>query len=403
MLITTHYIEEAKQADQVAFIYRGICLEQNTPEKLLIKYNCQTLEEVSFRACCNHDVITSSKPNFTTPIINDTKKLFDLKTNHLKMSMSHMIALMWKLSTQIKSNVLFLIMFVAFPIIPMVLLPYCYGPPKNIPIGVIDNDLTNFTRSFVNSYNQERINVRLYDDVDQGISSVERGKNFYFAEIPEGLTDKLKRIQQGHLDDLFDDDMDDENVTLAPIDGMGSFAFFSNRRSGNDSIKLYLDITNVIPTYYAIFETFMAFRKASRSNQETFSSSKMRSTMSNLFAIKVEEPIYGSFDVEQKDSNVCGQLILMIFSHALMFSAFMLNSERGTGVKYRDRVTGITKLEVITAVTLFDAFCCMFTTTALLISVHFFYENLLSRYVERKQGFEGYTIPIDPKRELDIP
>ena len=199
MLITTHYIEEAKQADQVAFIYRGICLEQNTPEKLLIKYNCQTLEEVSFRACCNHDVITSSKPNFTTPIINDTKKLFDLKSNHLKMSMSHMIALMWKLSTQIKSNVLFLIMFVAFPIIPMVLLPYCYGPPKNIPIGVIDNDLTNFTRSFVNSYNQERINVRLYDEVDEGISSVERGKNFYFAEIPEGLTDKLKRIQQGSL------------------------------------------------------------------------------------------------------------------------------------------------------------------------------------------------------------
>ena len=55
-MITTHYIEEAKQAHQVAFIHDGICLEQGAPQILLDKYQCCTLEEVSYQACLNYDM-----------------------------------------------------------------------------------------------------------------------------------------------------------------------------------------------------------------------------------------------------------------------------------------------------------------------------------------------------------
>ncbi|XP_075229152.1 ABC transporter G family member 23-like isoform X2 [Lycorma delicatula] len=45
IIITTHYIEEAKQAHYVGLMRRGKLIEQGPPTSLMEKYNCSTLEE----------------------------------------------------------------------------------------------------------------------------------------------------------------------------------------------------------------------------------------------------------------------------------------------------------------------------------------------------------------------
>lgn len=53
IIITTHYIEEARQADFLGFMRKGRIIEENKPEALMTKYNHNILEEVFYSICCN--------------------------------------------------------------------------------------------------------------------------------------------------------------------------------------------------------------------------------------------------------------------------------------------------------------------------------------------------------------
>ena len=178
VLITTHYIEEAKEANQVAFIYRGLCLEQNSPQNLLKKYNCSTLEEVSYRAVFGRRQSVMSKEPSNKPFLD-----FDI--NNLKMSKTHLKALFWKLATQMKTNLLIIALVVIISVSTITLPSIAFGPPKNIPIAVIDADTTNLSRSFVDTLDPDIFRVNFSERVDTGIESVVKAKNKMFAEIPE--------------------------------------------------------------------------------------------------------------------------------------------------------------------------------------------------------------------------
>ncbi|XP_054158297.1 ABC transporter G family member 20-like [Oppia nitens] len=51
VIITTHYTEEARRADSVAFIYNGNCLANQSPNKLIDTYRCSTLDDVYYKLC----------------------------------------------------------------------------------------------------------------------------------------------------------------------------------------------------------------------------------------------------------------------------------------------------------------------------------------------------------------
>jgi ABC-type multidrug transport system ATPase subunit len=53
IIITTHYIEEARQADFLGFMRKGKIIEENRPETLMTKYNHNILEDVFYSICCN--------------------------------------------------------------------------------------------------------------------------------------------------------------------------------------------------------------------------------------------------------------------------------------------------------------------------------------------------------------
>lgn len=70
VIITTHYIEEAKEAHCVGFIESGTILAQSTPSKLQQEYECSTLEEVFLKLCIHR---YSHKTNVDKPKV---RKLF---------------------------------------------------------------------------------------------------------------------------------------------------------------------------------------------------------------------------------------------------------------------------------------------------------------------------------------
>ena len=53
IILTTHYIEEARNASCLGFMRRGKIIEENTPEFLMKKYKHNILEEVFLSICTN--------------------------------------------------------------------------------------------------------------------------------------------------------------------------------------------------------------------------------------------------------------------------------------------------------------------------------------------------------------
>ncbi|XP_032783716.2 ABC transporter G family member 20 [Daphnia magna] len=55
VIVTTHYIEEARQAHTIGMMRSGRLLVEDSPENLLINFNCPTLEKVFFQLCIKDD------------------------------------------------------------------------------------------------------------------------------------------------------------------------------------------------------------------------------------------------------------------------------------------------------------------------------------------------------------
>lgn len=57
IIITTHYIEEARRAHTVGMMRSGVILSEDAPENLMKCYGCSSLEDVFLKLC----IIDTSK------------------------------------------------------------------------------------------------------------------------------------------------------------------------------------------------------------------------------------------------------------------------------------------------------------------------------------------------------
>ena len=291
------------------------------------------------------------------------------------MSKTHLKALFWKLATQMKGIPFLIALVVMFSVSTLQFSTLAYSPPKNLPIVLLDTDNTNLSRSFIESLNRNVFRVSLSERLDTGIESVMKVKNMMFAEIPEGFTDKIKRLDNGQFDDQ--DDFEETDNQMTKYGNLSASDWLSpllNTYSRNDSIKLYLDTSSVVPTYYSVIYTFIAFQKALDKNQDMFPN---LTKQNNLFGIKLEDPVHGSFDVQFNESLVCGQLVFLTLFFSLVFTGLILSIERASGVKHRDTVTGITKMESITTVFIFGVAFTIISTVSLVVSLLIMFNDSL--------------------------
>jgi ABC-type multidrug transport system ATPase subunit len=62
ILITTHYIEEARQANVVSFMRNGKLLAEDSPSNLLEIYRLETLEQVFLKLCRRDEKVITTNP-----------------------------------------------------------------------------------------------------------------------------------------------------------------------------------------------------------------------------------------------------------------------------------------------------------------------------------------------------
>lgn len=66
IIITTHYIDEAKQADRCGLMRNGILLAEDTPRNIISKHEVDNLEEAFLRLCTKHGLTEDEIDNDRT-------------------------------------------------------------------------------------------------------------------------------------------------------------------------------------------------------------------------------------------------------------------------------------------------------------------------------------------------
>ncbi|XP_019743728.1 ABC transporter G family member 20 isoform X2 [Hippocampus comes] len=346
VIITTHYIEEARQANVVGLMRNGCLLAEGTPEAVMKLQTSTTLEHAFLQLCETSDQTCvkqssgsqddglgksqsfESGRDESRPILANVAKATEEVVCHTvdwKVRLRHVFPKLRNIAALTIKNLLrmrrmpgSLCFQFLLPVIQMSLICLCVGgDPKGIQVAVVNNDTSPL--AFGHS---------LLSFLDN--SSVER-VSLSHAEAFEGVYDGKYWGVIGFRKDFSSSLMNRmllKNVSKEVID--------------RGSVHVWLDQTNhqiALMLQRKLYEAFQAFVE-----------SKMGS-MADTYAlpIKFEEAIYGSHNTDFTTFVMPAAVLSITFYLALGLTALSFVLEKKEGLLDRCWVAGVSSLETMLA------------------------------------------------------
>lgn len=363
ILITTHYIEEAKDANKIGLIRGGRLLSESSPEQLLNRFQCSSLEEafLTLSQAQENTLITSinkaykSKPENTE---NDVlcrdnrgrpKLIKDEETS--KANVKYKVSRSKKFKALMGKNLLQFIRYYSglgfafiFPILQLTSFFLGIGDnPTGLSIAIVNDEAGNcdYGSNLGNVwYNQEDFTCYfgnlsckfLYSFNDSLI------KKKYYDNLSDAMVGVNNRTHAGVI--YFN-----QNFSKALQTRVINFANAEETDILNSEIKVDLDMIDTSIGIYLqrkLYETFNQFFEDTMKIcgfPQKFASSPVR----------YEDPIYGTKDITYKQFMAPSMILILVFFLATTLSTALIITDRSEGVWDRVLVQGVTTVEILLA------------------------------------------------------
>ncbi|UJR38629.1 hypothetical protein I4U23_031294 [Adineta vaga] len=366
ILITTHYIEEARKANQVGLMRSGRMLAEDDPLNLLTQYNQNTLENVFLHLCFNdQNRIENENLSITTTVSNpinqinsninqtkDIRKSSKVFMDYFVFPHFHKIfALIIKDLTVIKTNIGFLFFQFLIPVLQVSLFCLCIGrDPTNIPMALFNNESLNnyptgnLSVELLNQINSNQIHFKSFNDFNEGINSVKQGHHWGLAEIHLNFTQAVNNKFLGFQTDP---------LTLK-----------------ESSIHLYLDMTN---QQIAFVMQNVIFNGTEMFLKEFLKDHGIDPSIVNPPVI-IENPIYGTLQPKFLNFAAPGMMLSIIFFLAIGLTALIFVIEKKEGLLERSTIAGVTTIEIMFAHIVVKFFIQVIQVILLIIFAHFIFQ-----------------------------
>ena len=335
VLITTHYIEEAKSADNVGFISTGILLRQSNPYYLIQEYNCESLEDVFLLLCQNHykrlregrKVRTQVSEEVRVPPEPEEEILADIKPKRVSnkgIDSQRMGALLTKSYIRLKRNPFVTLMFFFLPLIIITIFKKTVGTsPRHIPMAIhTDQDLdTKFmAQRFLNEFLPDQIRYDIYPTEDEAINSVVKGKSMSALIFPANWSQSL-------------------------LERMPSPFHVSEQVLNNSIVRIYVDHSNAIVAifvrYTYIVDAIIRFlRKLIVDLDPDLNPSSIS------LPIDVSQQVFPGSFLESETYPSAGILVVVIYMMSISLSAMVIIKELKSKLLERIYVSGVKPIEV---------------------------------------------------------
>ncbi|CAG2111247.1 unnamed protein product [Medioppia subpectinata] len=328
VLITTHYIEEARSAGNVAFMSAGTILKQSEPNELMAEYECPTLEDVYYKLCINrrnsqhklHELKpenTSNKEIKPKPVIKPQAKPF--------IDFQRVLALLWKYYTLTMRRPFFLYVYFLLPLIVLTCVRYAIGhTPRHVPIvvhnGEMDAPNSELSRQYIEAIDKEYVQIHEVRDFDDAYKSVVNGTNSLMISLSHNFTAQFETRMLDYL-------------TLDEVE------------LDESKIKLYVDFTNPAITVYVLKFIKYALNTMLEQNTYRFGENSVRF----MHTLDIKEPVYGTYDFSL--ANQFGPGVLLGICHILpmIIAGLQIINDRKNNCLERIKCAGIKPIEIYLA------------------------------------------------------
>ncbi|XP_059488406.1 ABC transporter G family member 23-like [Neocloeon triangulifer] len=367
VIITTHYIEEARQAHAIGLMRGGRLLAEQSPDNMLINFGCDSLEEVFLKlsreqtknqqnsieaASSAHSVPIAGGPMEASvdPVVENKEvspqeeEDFTYKQDespqsswkkNLKLSSANIFkALLWKNFMWFWRNPGIILFVVGLPIIQVVLFCTAVGrDPAGLTLAVVNHDqamgmpcpkdlsgcnLTHMACRYLDHLGEFPVVQELFPDVESAQEAVRKGHAWGALYFTDNYTDAL--VARAALW------KDADNETL-----------------DQSEMRVWLDLSNkhiglMLQRY--LHQSYTSFMKdlltACNENTELVE-----------VPVKFLKPIYGPAVPNFTDFAAPGVMLTIIFFLAVALMSGAMIIERVEGLLERSLVCGITPLEIL--------------------------------------------------------
>uniref|UniRef100_A0A7N8YEN3 ATP-binding cassette, sub-family H, member 1 n=1 Tax=Mastacembelus armatus TaxID=205130 RepID=A0A7N8YEN3_9TELE len=346
VIITTHYIEEARQANVVGLMRNGCLLAEAPPDAVMKQHSSTTLEQAFLQLCEMSDQVGSKRSSpqsgplenspsnengreESRPILGVEPGPADevewkVRARHMLPKCRNIAALMIKTLVRMKRLPGSLCFHFLLPVIQITLICFCIGgDPKGIEVAVVNNETSpaSFSQSLLSFLDNSSVHQVPLSHAD-AFDGVYNGEYWGVIGFGKNFTSYLtKRMIQ-------------RQVSREVIDG--------------GSVHVWLDLTSKMCQSLSWLIVF-AFVE------------KKLGSMSYLVAlpIKFEEPIYGSQNTDFTTFVTPGAVVLLThyssclcsitFYLAVGLTALSFVLERKEGLLDRCWVAGVSSVETMLA------------------------------------------------------
>ncbi|XP_070505528.1 ABC transporter G family member 20-like [Chironomus tepperi] len=397
IIITTHYIEEAKQADRIGLMRNGVLLAEDSPLNVMNSLNVDNLEEAFLRLCLRKGVSDEVEENTEGIIIGANKinnnglemqpkntincnnlkhdkldnhrKKDDEEDSNMRFRWQIIYALIVKNVLQIKRQPASVIYLMLMPVIQLYFLRYSIGGnPKDLKIGIVDDEILNHQEckvpGLINAYKEDYVCE----------------VNLISCRFLEKLTDDVgEKVFYTAFDDAFRDAKLGKLSAIIYFDANFTESYNEVKRYPNEAdpqtwknsvIKVYMDRSDLQISTYLERRIYDVYKDYSESILTDCQLPKNLESIPIVF----EKPIFGSLQSDFQHSMVPAFVILSLFNvtASLTVSAFV--SERKEGFWNRTLLAGVSTVEMMASHITINIVVQILQIVEMLIIVYFYYD-----------------------------
>ncbi|XP_050548995.1 ABC transporter G family member 23-like isoform X2 [Daktulosphaira vitifoliae] len=363
IIITTHYIQEASQADLIGLMRHGIIMEEAPPKSFLIKYNTDFLEDAFLEMCNNPTVFYEGRSSSISDCLKKKHNFFEKTDRRNSYLSSHRIKALLQKNFLVSCRDFMYFFFVyLLPIVQVILLNTTIGNKLEFINIAVSNKETNLTRcsnfnvssclydnyinetlscDFVNSLKDLEYNIEYVNDFNEGIMAVDNGWVDAFIYFPNNYSKGMHQyIEQ------------DEQFSLDSV----SFIHVGNR------------------DFITKQQVIMDLNKATN-NVLLNTISHCYSTKNVLNVPMKLQKEYGAKINLRRHGTIGKDLILLTFYFSSACSASFMLLEKLDGLLSRSMVAGVTLLEVMIALLIIQSFGFFLQNIIMVLISYVCYDN----------------------------
>uniref|UniRef100_A0A669C227 ABC transporter G family member 20 n=1 Tax=Oreochromis niloticus TaxID=8128 RepID=A0A669C227_ORENI len=333
VIITTHYIEEARQANVVGLMRHGRLLAEGPPDAVMKQHCATTLEHAFLQLCETSDNENDPKqessppdgtlesqpfPRVGSPPAEESLKVdWKVRARHMLPKWRNIAALMIKTFVRLKRMPGSLFLQFMLPVMQITVVCLCVGEPKGIRVAIVNNEtlfpsVSKSLLSFLDNSSVQQVSLS-HQEAFEGIYN---GKYWGVITFGKNFTSYLiKRMVE-------------QQVSREIIDG--------------GSVHIWLDETNQQIAFMLqkklqeAFKAFVDHNLGDRAYQVAL-------------PVKFEKPIYGSQNKVSAAFVTPGAALSIMFYQAIGLTTLAFVLERKEGLLDRCFVSGMRSFEMILA------------------------------------------------------